>query len=610
MALRLKTRLTLVITLLVLVVVVIASFLTLVNFTQELVHVTYEKGDLIAKQIYEQVRRILASETRSPPEGMNPEAVSAFIQEILSDDAALNSFLESTSGNSPTILYLAVTDADQLALTHSDSSQIGKKLQPVEPFRDLHDTDPLTQLRILYGEAKNYEVTFPMVDTSNKPFGAVRVALNTALLKRELNLVLRKNLIIAAVILLLVTTLAALFSHFLLSPLTFISAGIERMIHGEFDKPIQLVRRDEFGLVSLKLNEIGHRLESSREEIDTLKGNIGQIVRTLEEKLIFINPDRRIILLSPSAATLLNTTIEASLGKPISEVLPPESPLLDLVDAAFGVRRNLTKTNLQLPSLNKVITAKVHLLQEAGQSMGSLIILQDPETVAKLENQLEYAKKLTALSRLTSGVAHEVKNPLNAIVIHLELLRSKVSEPSPEFERSLSVITQEIKRLDRVVRNFLNFTRPVDVKLQETDIAPILEEVVSLAETEATQRNVQILIQNHQVLPMVRLDTDLLKQCLLNIVLNGCQAMPDGGQLIIEGAVRNGSLEIDIRDSGIGIPPENSDKIFNLYYTTKENGNGIGLSTVFKIVQLHNGEILVDSEVGKGTTFKLKLPVA
>jgi signal transduction histidine kinase len=243
--------------------------------------------------------------------------------------------------------------------------------------------------------------------------------------------------------------------------------------------------------------------------------------------------------------------------------------------------------------------------------MGGLVIFEVPETVAKLENQFEYAKKLSALSKLTSGVAHEVKNPLNAIVIHLELLKSQVvSQQAEDATRSLLVITQEIKRLDRVVRNFLNFNRPVEVKLKKEDIQPVLQEVVTLAQSEARQRNVQISVRSDDNLPPIQLDPDLMKQCLLNIVLNGCQAMPGGGSLNISTALHNGSLELRVQDEGVGIPPEDREKVFNLYYTTKENGSGIGLATVFKVVQLHNGEIEVDSEVGKGTTFILKFPVA
>jgi len=611
MTLKLKTRLTLAITLLVLVVLSIVSFYTILNVTHELIRGTYEKGDLIAKQIYEQVKQALSSaDNKTPPSPEDPKAFSLFIREILMADPGLDTLLQSTSGYSHTILYLAVTDAAGVATAHTDALKVGQKLPPVEDLDQLLSANPLEQLQIVYGQPRIYEVRMPMFDISKKLFGTVHVAMNTAFLEKELDKFFSKNLRLAIVVLALATALAALFSHFLLGPLTFISAGVESLIRGELDKPIQMARRDEFGLVSLKLNEIRHRLEYTRDEIDTLKGNIGQIVRSLEEKLIFINQEKNIILLSPSAATLINTTVENSIGKPVGQVLPRDHPLLILIETAFGVKRDLTKENLYIPSLDKAITVRIHLLEENQRSMGALVILQDPETVARLESQLEYANKLSALSRLSSGVAHEVKNPLNAIVIHLELLRSGLSDSSPESQKSLDIITQEIKRLDRVVRNFLNFNRPVEVRLQETDIQPIIHDVVSLAETEAKQRGVQIVVQNHNRLPTVRLDRDLMKQCLLNIVLNGCQAMQQGGDLTISSQPKSGALEINIRDTGVGIQPQNREKVFNLYYTTKENGNGIGLATVFKIVQLHNGEIAVDSELGKGTTFTLKLPLA
>ena len=611
MTLRLKTRLTLTITLLVLVVLSIVSFYTILNVTHELIRESYEKGDLIAKQIYEQVRQALSNaDSKIPPSPSDTEALSLFIREILTTDPGLGTLLQSTSGYSPTILYLAVTDAAGVATAHTDALKLGQKLPPIEEFNQLVSANSLEQLQIIYGEPRIYEVRMPMFDASRKPFGTVHVAMSTAFLAKELNTFLTKDLGLVFIVLALATALAALFSHFLLSPLTFISAGVERLIRGEFDKPIKLARRDEFGVVSLRLNEIRHRMEFSRDEIDTLKGNIGQIVKSLEEKLIFINPDKHIILLSPSAASLINATVESSIGKPLRQVLPPDHPLLNLIETAFGVRRDLTKVDLHIPSLDKSITVRIHFLEENHRSMGALVILQDPETVAKLESQLEYANKLSALSRLSSGVAHEVKNPLNAIVIHLELLRANLSGSSPESEKSLQVITHEIKRLDRVVRNFLNFNRPVEVRLRETEILPIIQDVVSLAETEARQHGIQILVQNHNRLPAVRLDGDLVKQCLLNIVLNGCQAMPKGGNLTIASQVRSGALEINVQDTGVGISPQDREKIFNLYYTTKENGNGIGLATVFKIVQLHNGEVTVDSIVGKGTTFTLKFPLA
>jgi signal transduction histidine kinase len=608
MTLRLKTRLTLAITTLVLVVLSIVSLFTIVTFTREQINATYEEGDLISKQLYDQVKQALLWEETPPPSDPDPEQLAAYIREVLKHNQGVQTLLESTSGYARTIVYLAVTDIHSHVLAHSDPSQLGQTLARAENFLELKNANPLRQVNLINGPARNYEVTFEMT-SGEQPFGTVHVAINTDLLKVALNQFLGKNLYIAGISLLLATTLAAVLSQFLLSPLTFISAGIERMIQGEFGRPIHLKRRDEFGLVSLKLNEIGQRLEGSREELDALKGNFGQILKSLEEKLIFLNPDRRIVLMSHSSAQLLDTSVEASLGKRLDEVLSPEHPLHGLVETAFGVKQNLSKTDLQLPNQPTKVTARVHYLEENNQTMGGLVIFEDPETVAKLENQLEYAKKLAALSKLTSGVAHEVKNPLNAIVIHLELLKSQVASQSREqATQSLNVITQEIKRLDRVVRSFLNFNRPVEVKLQEQEIPPILREVVALADAEARQHNVQILLQTPDNLPKVQLDPDLMKQCLLNVVLNGCQAMPNGGKLKVATAMRNGSLELSVQDEGVGIPPESREKIFNLYYTTKENGNGIGLATVFKVVQLHNGEVHVDSEVGKGSTFTLRFP--
>jgi signal transduction histidine kinase len=611
MTLRLKTRLTLTITTLVLVVLSIVSLFTIITFTREQIRATSDHGVLISRQVYEQVKEVLSSAPTPPPADADPEAIPNYIRDLLREDLGLQALFESTTSYSQVILYLAVTDPHHHVLAHNDSTQLGQIMPEAEKMSVLQDADFLTQLRYINNSPpKIFEVTSDML-AGDRSLGMVRVAMSTALIKDEFKKFLSKNLYIAGISLLLATTLAAVFAQVLLSPLTFISAGIERLIQGEFTKPIDLKRRDEFGLVSLKLNEIGQRLEGSREEIDALKVNFGQIVKSLEEKIIFLHPDRRIVLMSPSAAQLLNTSVEASLGRPLNEVLAQDHPLLGLVETAFGVKQTVKKVDLQLPDQQTKVTARVHYLEENHQSMGGLVIFEDPETVAKLEDQFEYAKKLSALSKLTSGVAHEVKNPLNAIVIHLELLKSQVvSQQAEDATRSLDVITQEIKRLDRVVRNFLNFNRPVDVKLKKEDIQPVLQEVVTLAQNEARQHNVHILLKSEGNLPLIQLDPDLMKQCLLNIVLNGCEAMPKGGSLNISTALHNGSLELIVQDEGVGIPPESREKVFNLYYTTKENGSGIGLATVFKVVQLHNGEIEFHSEVGKGTTFTLKFPVA
>ena len=610
MTLKLKTRLTLIITILVLLVLLIVSFFTIANFAEEQIRATYDGGDLIGKQIYGQVKQALISADQPAWNPADPEGMPKYFSNILSTNAGLKSLLESTIGISPTIIYLAVTDPHNHILAHSDSTQVGQTLPFAENFLTLKNSSPWHQLQTIYGPLKNYEVTFQMVDSHNLPFGTVRVAMSTALIREQLRTFLFKNIFIAGLSLLIATTLAAVFAQLLLRPLTFITAGIEQLIHGEFKKPIPLNRADEFGLVSLKLNEIGQRLEGRQEELDALRGNFGQIVQSLEEKLIFLNPQGQIILVSQSVAQLLNTTIGQAVGKTLNQLLGADHPLNGLVETSIALKKNVYKAELQLNQPENKFSARVHYLEENQQSMGVLVILADPETVAKLESQLEYAKKLSALSRLTSGVAHEVKNPLNAIVIHLELLRSNVALGSVrEAEDNLSAITAEIRRLDRVVRYFLNFTRPVDVTLREEDLSEVIQDVVNLVRKEAAQQHIKICLELNEVLPPIKIDSDLVKQCLLNIIQNGCQAMPNGGKLLVKTTADDRTIQIMIQDEGIGISPENRDRIFNLYYTTKENGNGIGLATVFKNVQLHNGEIQVDSEPGKGSTFTLRFPL-
>jgi signal transduction histidine kinase len=242
--------------------------------------------------------------------------------------------------------------------------------------------------------------------------------------------------------------------------------------------------------------------------------------------------------------------------------------------------------------------------------MGAMVIVKDLESIKTLQSLISYSAKLTALGRLTSGVAHEVKNPLNAMMIHLELLREKLEAPPEEVQQSLEVIGSEIRRLDRVVQGFLRFIRPEELSLKLLDVNVLLKDVVALLETEWQKEGIRFAFHFDPTLPLVAADEELVRQAFLNILLNACQAMPNGGtvSILTEGEGWD-FVKVSIADSGVGIPPEDIDKIFHLYYTTKSGGSGIGLSLVYRVVQMHDGLIEVLSEVGRGTTMIVRLPV-
>ena len=232
---------------------------------------------------------------------------------------------------------------------------------------------------------------------------------------------------------------------------------------------------------------------------------------------------------------------------------------------------------------------------------------------AKRAQLLELSRRVTALGRLTAGVAHEVKNPLNAMTIHLELLKQKLaaSNTPSSTESHVDIIGREIRRLDDVVQGFLKFARPEELTLQPVAPAPLVDEVLKTLTVEADVTGVTIESAVAADIPDIEADPGILRQALLNLAKNAVQAMSSGGKLTISGqAAKDGRVELRISDTGVGIPPENLAKIFDLYFTTKTGGTGIGLSLVYRTVQLHNGDIDVESTPGVGTTFVIRMPRA
>jgi signal transduction histidine kinase len=228
----------------------------------------------------------------------------------------------------------------------------------------------------------------------------------------------------------------------------------------------------------------------------------------------------------------------------------------------------------------------------------------------RMASQLDVASRLAAISRLTGGVAHEIKNPLNAIALRLDFLRAKLGAPEEELGQDIDVLAREIARLDRVVKTFLDFSRPVEVHFDDVDLSALTREVADLMTAPARLAHVEMEVAAPESPVVLRGDADLLKQALLNLVTNAIEAMCSGGSLRLVTSTENGSVRLEVADTGPGIPAAQRDRVFQLYFTTKNMGSGIGLALTYRAVQLHNGTIAFDSEEGRGTTFRLEFPSA
>jgi signal transduction histidine kinase len=256
------------------------------------------------------------------------------------------------------------------------------------------------------------------------------------------------------------------------------------------------------------------------------------------------------------------------------------------------------------------VQVSLDFIQERGTQIGALLTMRDAESVRRIEDEIELSRRISASGRVTRGVAHEVKNPINAIVLHLQLLRNKLQDVDPATSRHVDIIDSEIHRLDRVVQILVDFTRPRDLHLEETDLRLVLEEVALLAAPDAEQHGVNLVRELPPDPIPVKIDADFIKQAILNVVLNGVQSMPDGGNLAITAHRNEDVVVTEVRDQGTGIPSAVQDKIFELYFTTKKTGSGIGLAQTYQIMMWHYGSVDFESEEGKGTTFRLRLPLA
>ncbi len=233
----------------------------------------------------------------------------------------------------------------------------------------------------------------------------------------------------------------------------------------------------------------------------------------------------------------------------------------------------------------------------------------DAKTRRHFEGQIAVARRLTAINSLTGRVAHEIKNPLNSIALRLEMLRSQAAAEGSETGPEIAILSEEVARLDQVVRTFLDFSRPVEMAPEDVDLAELVAEIVHLLEPEAERGGIRIRYARPSAAVVAHADSGLLRQAALNIAVNAMEAMPGGGSLTFEIAQNPETCTLAITDTGPGIPPEQREKIFQLYYTTKPHGSGIGLAMAFRAMQLHGGTIEVDSEAGHGATFRLTLPL-
>jgi signal transduction histidine kinase len=594
----LRAKLTLGSVALATVLVTAISAVSFANLIELKFHDAFERTEFIKQQA-----------TDAVIEGLNRQRRVELSEAV--HDAALNQKLKDVMASYKGVLDIMLVSAETNQVL---TSVLGRMPPGSAAYPEPPEFGPLANggwrrqsLALLQNELQTYKV-----DQALGPGGAtsiyVRVLTNLVLIHSALTPALERTILLAAICIAGTVLFTFLVSALAFRPLARIDRMLDLVARGEYeaDKTAPAEPgKDEFSVIASKVGLLGARLRGAQDEASGLRSNIDRLLADLEDAVFLFNRNRQLVFASGSVGKFLNGDRSKLTGQALGALFPSTETLGDLLDHAVTTGNSVR--NRRVPfGTPPVVMLSVDILDRSG----FLVRLRDPEAQRKLNRQLQTADRLAAISKISGGVAHEVKNPLNAILLHVEVARAKLGRGDANVTPEMDIIAREILRLDRVVRTFLDFSRPVELKIDNVAVQTLVGEIVELARPQAVAGNIRIDVQQDADSAEVRVDKDLIKQAVLNVVVNAMQAMPNGGELRFDSSVQGDTAEIRVSDTGTGIPPELRDKIFRLYFSTKNKGSGIGLAMTFRIVQLHDGTIDFTSEPGKGTTFLIRLPIA
>ncbi len=623
---RLKPKLITATTALTFSVVLGVSCMFLAELLGDRIGQTAASNEAFASEVLLSSRQTIVAGIRSHPPAANTDAAfHAAMIDALRSSAPLLDLMNGIVRYSPIIQDVSITDAHGLTVLSTDPDTLDQRAPDRTSFTTFMHRGAISQAATVFGKPQVLDVASPL-DRNGVPLIIVHLGIRSSFLRYSYAPWLRGAIAVVLFALIAAVVVAALLASIALRPLGAISRQLDSLTLSsgaeEADRLALSSPRKTDAVLNLshKIDVLGRKMRSSEEEYSALQSNLNQMLDTLRDCVVLFAGDHRAILVSESTADFLALPLHEIVGKPVEEIFHPGSVLGTAIARAFSRIGSTREEKVTLEN-GRRISFSLERIHEAGtgsKSLGALLTLRDVETVEQFERELDVSRRLAAIGRLTVGVGHEVKNPINSMVLHLALLKSKLEkaqDTSGDAHRHVDVLTKEMARLDRVVQALADFSRPIDLQLAEQDLRDAPQSVLNLAAFELGASRVSVeRIQPDYPVP-VHIDAELVQQAVLNLVLNSLQAMTEaGGHLQLGVRIERELAVLWVKDNGTGISADVLPSIFNLYFTTKQKGSGIGLAMVYRIVQMHGGTIDVASETApgptRGTTFTLRLPLA
>jgi signal transduction histidine kinase len=553
-----------------------------------------DSGNVLVNETFEQIRTALALSQGDP--------VVALRQ-----DKSLAALLSSSSAFGKGVVYARVVTLNGDLVAGSGGDAVNGALP--RPFAELKRAasrwSPFVRLRPLWGE-HIYEISAP-VEINRRPFALIKVGLSTALITTEVRRAVANVMFIAAVVIVISLLAALLAGALLLAPVAAITAEVEQLAAGRDSGNLLIRGRDELSALARKFNELSQRVRSDRVQWEDERGRFINIFRSIDDAVLLLDAGGLIRFSNDDAQGRLGLPAGGlAQGKALAALIGESHPLVRVMRTAKAAGTELRDVAIEEghgKDKSRLLVSIFPLGRDLARA-GQLVIVRDLDPVQRLESVVDNSERLARLGGLFSGVAHQIRNPLNAITLELELL-SQDARASKPVEDHVHAVREEMSRIDVVIEALMRFMRPGQLKIERVAANDLLSEVA----LSVKEPRIEVRCDLDPAAAFVKADRAVLMEALRNIVQNAVDAMPTGGTLRFISALVDGFVELSISDTGEGIAPEHLEDIFQLYFTTKEDGNGVGLPLALRAVDLHGGTLNIESKLNQGTLVRIRLPL-
>jgi PAS domain S-box-containing protein len=533
------------------------------------------------------------------------------------------------------VVYAIVVYADGIVAAHSlHPERVGQRLQGAAHERAAESDEPLTQ-ETVSGGVKIYDFAIP-VFVENRRWATIRLGLSKTRMDAEIRRTRLELGALTLVTLLLGGMAAALVARRIARPVQRLAEGAAAISRGDLNQRIEPSTADEIGRLATAFNDMAAQLLHQRtaleeahgglrrqfEELADLKSYTDNILGSLTSGIVTIDLDGRVVTLNPAAELLTGFFRGEASGRYCTELFAHTPEISDLLTETLTSHAPITSVPLTLRRRNRsslpIEFSTAPLKGGEGKDLGAIGVFRDVTLVRRLESDLRRSDRLAALGTLAAGLAHEIKNPLTSLLTFSRHLDRKVDDPNFR-ERFRNVVPRELERINGIVERLLELARPARMSFALVRLPELLERALELHVEQFDEQHVEVTREYARDVPPIQADKDALYRVFVNLIKNALDAMPRGGRLTVRAgwagtgdplhpARRRGAnrVKVEIQDTGVGIQPSDTDRVFNPFYTTRDSGTGLGLALAHKIVEDHGGVISFESP-GRGTTFTIIL---